>query len=942
MRALLVLLAIAVATAQTPHNPLRHWMERAQPRPELSASEPPAIPLLQPLSPRHPLFPNSNLIEPETDPLPIQNESSIAVNPTNPANLIASAVDYRANSSTWVYVSTDGGRSWRNINLGKPFPDWVSSNDPSVTFDGRGRAYLCYGGFNLETGENGVFVAISSDGGRTWQPHIPVILHRGTMTADSAFEDKYYITADNCPRSPYFGRLYIPWKRVIARDSSTQIVLSYSTDGGLTWSAPVPVSERLPYSSEDTTYGQSFPLAATGPDGTVYVVWNHGPQKAIGFARSTDGGRSFEAPRLIQRYRPLGTAKRIPEGVRHTLKGGVRAETYPVLVCDTTSGPRQGWLYLCWAADSVPNVYFSRSTDGGLTWSTPIIVHSDTAGDQFWPWMALDPTTGDLAIMYLDSRDDPANLLVTTSVSYSSNGGSTWVDRRVGDTTWDIRQNPFRENAFAGDYSGCAFFDGWVYPSWVDMRNVWLNARDNDVYTARVNVRAPLPVENFRVRVLPELPTALDLSWEAPSARVFGQPLQEFAYLLLRNGQLHRVLPQQQTAYRDTGLAPHELYRYGIAVVSGRDTSLFRWDSARAGGARQPAPPSLFANSPLQPDSVVLSVELPRYRADGVTPLTNLSELRLYRDGSLVLTLPLLPSDTGRRILLSDRPSERGFYRYSATVRAGAEESSPSNLLILYAGAPLREGLFEPFASAELARYYNSGRWGLTSTFAYSPPYALTESPDGPYPNRARDTLMLFPIALPEVTIPEARRAVRVEFVHAAIIDRTDTGFVEYAWNTWDRWERLAAYNLSAYAPWGDTVLSAEDWRRESFLLLAPDTAQLLWVRFRFASNPIRVNDGWYIDDIALTPTTDIERSSPQVQLFPNPAQHYLVYRAPDAAMLEYRWRDLLGRTLPAHLLQRSSQEAVLDLRSMAPGTYLLLLRAPDGTVRTYSVTLLR
>jgi len=38
----------------------------------------------------------------------MQNESSIAYNPTDPTNLIGSAVDYRDNSSTWVYVSWDG------------------------------------------------------------------------------------------------------------------------------------------------------------------------------------------------------------------------------------------------------------------------------------------------------------------------------------------------------------------------------------------------------------------------------------------------------------------------------------------------------------------------------------------------------------------------------------------------------------------------------------------------------------------------------------------------------------------------------------------------------------------------------------------------------------------------------------------------------------------
>lgn len=100
----------------------------------------------------------------------------------------------------------------------------------------------------------------------------------GDQTPDSSFEDKYYIWSDNSPISPYYKRLYIPWKRVINRDSSTQIVNVYSTDQGNTWSVPVQVSNRISGISEDTTFGQSFPLSVTGPLGQVYTVWNFGPK----------------------------------------------------------------------------------------------------------------------------------------------------------------------------------------------------------------------------------------------------------------------------------------------------------------------------------------------------------------------------------------------------------------------------------------------------------------------------------------------------------------------------------------------------------------------------------------------------------------------------------------------------------------------------------------
>ena len=188
----------------------------------------------------------------------------------------------------------------------------------------------------------------------------------------------------------------------------------------------------------------------------------------------------------------------------------MRAEAYPAIVTDIYRDDRKGFLYLCWAADSVPNIYFSRSTDGGDNWSEPIIVHSDLTNDQFWPWIAIDPKNGDLAIMYLDSRDDPNNIMCNCYVSYSNDGGLSWVDKMASDISSDLRLNPFSGNAFAGDYNGCAFYDGIVYPSWVDMRNAKANIFDSEVFTAYINVKAPMPVENFASKIIPDKPTEVE------------------------------------------------------------------------------------------------------------------------------------------------------------------------------------------------------------------------------------------------------------------------------------------------------------------------------------------------------------------------------------------------------------------------------------------------
>ena len=912
----------------------RRFMEWAHPTPVSEGKHllhPPYVLIEQSHSS---VFNNSNLVAEESDPLPVQNESSIAVNPTNPLNLIASAVDYRNNSSTWVYVSHDGGRTWENKMLGKPFPDWAASNDPSVGFDMTGRGFLCYGGFNTTTRENGVFVAVTEDEGHTWQAHIPVILHRGPQTRDSVFEDKYYVWLDNSPSSPYFKHAYIPWKRVTDADSATQIVLAKSTDGGLSWSVPVPVSARATGTSEDTTFGQSFPLAVTGPNGEVYVVWNYGPKHSIGFAKSTDGGASFSAPRLIHTYEPLGTPLRLNEGVRHTLKGRVRVETYPTLVCDLTNGPRRGMLYLCWAADSIPDVYFSRSADGGETWSAPAHVHSNPDNDQFWPWLSIDPTTGDLAVMYLDSRDDPANLAIHCYVSYSADGGETWIDRRVSDFQSDLRKNPFQGQNFAGDYSGNAFYGGIIYPSWFDTRNAGADNRDNDVYTAIVDISIPNPVENFRAVILPEQPAELDLSWKAPTARAFGQPLlpEEFSYTLFRNGQFLRTLPSSALQWRDTGLTPFERYEYSIAVVAGSDSSVFRTVASYAGGARQPLAPGITQWTGTRADySTQLSVVVPSFRADTVTPFVNARAIRIYRNGVFVREQAIQQQDTGRTVVVYDTTDVQGFFTYSVSVVDNAtpqNESAQSNTVVAYAG-PVATQIAEEFGNTVMPPYYNSGKWQQTTVLGGRT--VVTESPEGNYKAFAADTLILFPV---DITRDDSFLRIR----HAALVDASDTAYVEISVDTMASWQHLAAYNNASFAAWRDGAFDQNDFTADD-ISLGDFNNKTLFVRLRFRSSVLRHDDGWYIDEISIgrLGTSVAETGHMEADLYPNPVSTWLTVTFPAGSPLpvDVAVADMLGRSYNVPV-RRHGTGMALDVGALAPGTYTAAFIGAGGKRTSY------
>ena len=887
-------------------------------------------------------FVNVSMANDGTDPNPTQNESSIAVNPTNPLNLISSAVDYRANSSTWVYSSQDGGKTWTNTNLGKPFNNaaWRSTNDPSVAYSLDGIGYLCYGGFNnigtgangVLSGRNGVFISRTRDGGKTWDmTHKPVIVHTAEPTLDSAFEDKYYVQVDISETSPTKGWLTVPWKRVIPRDSSTQIVLSRSSDQGTTWSEVVNVSNKLSGSSEDTTFGQSFPLACTGPQGELFVVWNHGIEKGIGFSASFDQGTTFSAPRIIHRKNTQGVPSTINGATQNRLKGTVRAESYPTFGCNVTQGtPGYGNIYLIWSADKVPNIYFSKSSDNGTTWTSPKIIHSDTTNDQFWPWLAIDPTNGEIAVMYSDSRNDPENMMVECFVSYSNDQGETWTDRQVSDVAMDLRRNPF-SGTFAGDYSGCAFHAGKVYPSWVDMRNSSSAATiaDNDVYTAYINVNAPEPVGNFVVKTIPTEPTSLQLNWLIPTKRSFGQSLMpnEFSYALYRDSVFLTSLPANTQNYIDTDLIQYKEYHYELFVVSNTDTSAPRNGSGFAGGSPNPDKPSIVDAKGSQTREITISALMPRLRSDSLTALVNLGSVQIFRDSVFLKEVSVNSADTNAIVSFTDTPVEPGWYVYQLkAVDASSPKNSStlSNSILVFSG-PFTSTFYDDVNENE-KKYFKRGRWGRTNEFFFgNDGFSMKNVPNVNYRAGQQDTLWLFPV------MQNGNESPKLIFWEAAFIHRSDTGFVEQSKDMGKTWNTISRRNATDYSPWEANVLNSDAWKY-TVLSLDGNSGDTILTRLVFNAGPIQHSRGWFVDNIEIgVVPVSVSNQESAFSLYPNPAKEIVHITGLQEEIIEVISSNILGITLPIPIIYQSSTQTTISLKGLPTGIRFLELTLKNG-----------
>lgn len=333
----------------------------------------------------------------------IQNEEQIVNNPVDSTNIVAVWRDFRLGYRQVGYgYSFDGGITWNQaLFSGTPYS---RDSDPGLTVDINGNFYAVVLSYTGSTNEpDGLFVFRSTNGGASWEPPVTVI-----DSVQGVFEDKELIS---CDRSGglYTGNLYVAWTRFY----NTQILLSRSTDGGNSFIGPVTVSD---------INGVQWPVPCVGPNSEVYVAWVQYSPGAIRFDRSIDGGVTFGTDITIQNT----------SFVSGSINGGITVFSFPAMDVDITGGAYNGNIYIAYMDDSPghtdEDIYFTRSTDGGNTWSTKIRINDDNLNngcDQFHPWLTVDPD-GNIIVVFLDRRLDPGNLLMDLYLTISTDGGNTW------------------------------------------------------------------------------------------------------------------------------------------------------------------------------------------------------------------------------------------------------------------------------------------------------------------------------------------------------------------------------------------------------------------------------------------------------------------------------------------------------------------------------------
>jgi hypothetical protein len=379
-------------------------------------------------------------------------EPSIAVNPNNP-NLVVGVAE------RWAAYSTDSGRTFTPVLPAGE--NGRAGGDASLAFDDKGQVFLSFlsilkngsaSYWGHGPGANGIFVRRSADGGKTWDAEPVAVIEWKGDEPDVKLEDMPRIWADTQPTSPYRGHLYIAW--IEWQLEQSVVLFSRSTDAGKTWAKPLRISTRAGWPRDDNGAVVGI-IGTVAPDGTQYVVWNEGLNVTL--ATSRDGGKSFGPSRPIFNVGPpyFGGAGGIP--------GVSRAMGFPQVGIDG----RNGRLYVTWSdfRNGDVDVFLSRSSDHGRTWTPPMRVNDDpvhNGTDQFLQWMAVDPKDGSVNVQFYDRRGDSANRKTTVTLARSTDGGNTFVNYALSD-------QPFTgQGVFLGDYEWLAAYDGRVYGIWTE------------------------------------------------------------------------------------------------------------------------------------------------------------------------------------------------------------------------------------------------------------------------------------------------------------------------------------------------------------------------------------------------------------------------------------------------------------------------------------------
>ena len=381
-------------------------------------------------------------------------------------------------------------------------PSWTDTTDPNVDFDTHGRVYQTMLAFNAFWDKSplhpdgAISMAYSDDMGQTWVKGNGGLDLEQSPNASARqlgdVEDKQWVAVNHIPGNSFVDHVYAAWS--VFDSKAIKIRMAVSRDRGMSFDRAVTISPPSQVGPAVT-----YVLPQIDAAGSVYVVFvsfppNRGPS-TIYVARSDDDAQTFTP------FVPVTTVNMIPTpGLPNTrFRDGI-TESF------AASPTHPGHVYLAyeeWSGTKM-DIKFTQSTNGGLTWSAPVLVNDNNdASDQFQPAVAAG-SGGAVVVAFYDRRQacpnndlsvlaadvGHTNFCINTSLqAYKDTGNGaerqgggnvrisefTWDPEQPGQTVGGLSQYPCAGardpcpigHGFIGDYFGLAVSATNVYALFV-------------------------------------------------------------------------------------------------------------------------------------------------------------------------------------------------------------------------------------------------------------------------------------------------------------------------------------------------------------------------------------------------------------------------------------------------------------------------------------------
>jgi len=384
------------------------------------------------------------------------NEPSIAIDPTNPDRIAIGWRQFDNVSSNFRQAgygfSTNGGLNWT-------FPGSLEAglfrSDPVLDFDSTGAFYYN----SLTSNTSGFFCKVfkSTDGGASWD-----------AGAEAHGGDKQWMAVDRSGGEGE-GNIYSFWSS--SYSSCLPGFFTRSTDQGASFEDCVVV-DGDPY----------WGTMEVGPTGELYIA-GAGQYDGIQVSKSTnaqtpgsgilwDHTTHVDMDGFIYAGAPVN-----PQGII--------GQAY--IDIDRSNGPGRGNVYVTASiarnSSSDPaDVMFSKSTDGGLTWSAPLRLNNDqsTSNYQWFGTMSVAPN-GRIDVVWLDNRDAAGGMYHSALYyCHSEDQGESWSINKQISNYFDPRVG-YPQQEKMGDYFDMVSDNEGAHLAWASTLN-----GEQDVYYSHI------------------------------------------------------------------------------------------------------------------------------------------------------------------------------------------------------------------------------------------------------------------------------------------------------------------------------------------------------------------------------------------------------------------------------------------------------------------------